>query len=292
MFGRFSVLDFFTENGTNFGEELQGQPLGSSNPGTGEGNTYNVSGRRDLHDDADAADGRARRLRAHEHRRRAVGHRRRTRAWTCSGCRARTARTSTKAARRSSTSTRYADLGTTDTFMPYYRSDDQYQAVVNVNWIKGRHNIRFGTDIYYQALNHTQPEISGGDSFGARGGFRFQAGPTQIQGGPERQPVQRVRLLPARRAEPGRPVEAGRAVHDAQLAVQPVRPRSVAGVVEDHDLVRHAMGVLPGAARARPAASSATTSNTNQMMIGGVGIGADGSRRQASARRCSRRASA
>jgi TonB dependent receptor len=53
-----------------------------------------------------------------------------------------------------------------------------------VNWIKGRHNIRFGTDIYYQALNHTQPEISGGDSFGARGGFRFQSGPTQIQGGP------------------------------------------------------------------------------------------------------------
>ena len=44
LFGRFSVLDFFTENGTNFGHELQGQPLGSSNPGTGEGNTYNISG--------------------------------------------------------------------------------------------------------------------------------------------------------------------------------------------------------------------------------------------------------
>ena len=43
VFGRFSVLDFFTENGTNFGDQLQGQPLGSSNPGTGEGNTYNVS---------------------------------------------------------------------------------------------------------------------------------------------------------------------------------------------------------------------------------------------------------
>ena len=28
---------------------------------------------------------------------------------------------------------------------------------MNVNWIKGRHNVRFGTDIYYQALNHTQP---------------------------------------------------------------------------------------------------------------------------------------
>ena len=65
--------------------------------------------------------------------------------------------------------------------MPYYRSDDQLQTVCNMNWTKGGHNVRFGTDIYYQALNHTQPEISGGDSFGARGGFRFQAGPTQLQ---------------------------------------------------------------------------------------------------------------
>ena len=43
------MLDFFTENGTNFGKELQGEPLGCSNPGTGDGNTYNVSGRRHLH---------------------------------------------------------------------------------------------------------------------------------------------------------------------------------------------------------------------------------------------------
>ena len=77
----------------------------------------------------------------------------------------------------------YADLGTTDTFMPYFRSDDQLQMVFNTSWTKGHHNVRFGTDIYYQALNHTQPEISGGDSLGARGGFRFQAGPTQLQGG-------------------------------------------------------------------------------------------------------------
>ena len=38
----------------------------------------------------------------------------------------------------------YADLGTTQNFMPYYRSDDQYQMVANLNWLKGRHNIRFG----------------------------------------------------------------------------------------------------------------------------------------------------
>ena len=38
-------------------------------------------------------------------------------------------------------------------------NDDQYQTVVNVNWMKGKHNVRVGTDIYFQALNHIQPEI-------------------------------------------------------------------------------------------------------------------------------------
>ena len=183
VFGRFSVLDFFTENGTNFGKDLQGQPLGSSNPGTGEGNTYNVS--------AGATYTITPTLLMDAH----VGF----------------VRMNTGVAQSDIDTNKgldllrlpgtngpnfyeggtplfdldtYADLGTTDTFMPYYRSDDQYQAVVNVNWIKGRHNVRFGTDIYYQALNHTQPEISGGDSFGARGGFRYQSGPTQILGGP------------------------------------------------------------------------------------------------------------
>ncbi len=45
--------------------------------------------------------------------------------------------------------------------MPYYRSDPQSQYVVNFNWIKGGHNIRFGTDMYRQALNHTQAEFLG-----------------------------------------------------------------------------------------------------------------------------------
>src|SRR5437773_3462039 len=55
---------------------------------------------------------------------------------------------------------------------------------MNDNWVTGRHDVRFGTDIYYQARNHTQPEISGGTSMGARGGFRVRSGPTQILGGP------------------------------------------------------------------------------------------------------------
>ncbi|HXW05626.1 MAG TPA: TonB-dependent receptor [Vicinamibacterales bacterium] len=183
VFGRFSVLDFFTENGTNFGRELQGQPLGSSNPGTGEGNTYNVS--------AGATYTISPTLLLDAH----VGFVRMNTGVAQSdiaenkgldwlGLPGTNGPNAYEGGTPLFDLDTYADIGTTDTFMPYYRSDDQYQTVINVNWMKGRHNIRFGTDIYYQALNHTQPEISGGDSVGARGGFRYQAGPTQILGGP------------------------------------------------------------------------------------------------------------
>ena len=66
----------------------------------------------------------------------------------------------------------YQDVGITELYMPYIRADDQYQTVVNLNWMKGEHNLRFGTDIYFQGLNHTQPEFTG-DNYGARGGFPF-----------------------------------------------------------------------------------------------------------------------
>jgi len=183
VFGRFSVLDFFTENGTNFGHELQGQPLGSSNPGTGNGNTYNISAGATYAISPtllmDAHVGFVRMNSGVEQS--DIGERKGLDLLGLPGTNGPNAYEGGTPLFDLDT---YADLGTTDTFMPYYRSDDQYQMVMNVNWIKGRHNVRFGTDIYHQALNHTQPEISGGDSVGARGGFRFQSGPTQILGGP------------------------------------------------------------------------------------------------------------
>lgn len=183
VFGRFSVLDFFTENGTNFGKDLQGQPLGSSNPGTGFGNTYNVSAGATwalsptLLVDANVGWVRMNSNVAQSD----IDENKGLNLYGLPGTNGPNAYEGGMPFFDLDT---YADLGTVDTFMPYYRSDDQYQTVANVTWIKGRHNIRFGTDMYYQALNHTQPEISGGDSFGARGGFRFQSGPTQIAGGP------------------------------------------------------------------------------------------------------------
>jgi Carboxypeptidase regulatory-like domain/TonB dependent receptor len=183
LFGRFSVLDFFTENGTNFGRELQGAPLGSSNPGTGNGNTYNVSaGASYTLSNTLVMDAHVGFVRMNTGVEQSdIGDRKGLELLGLPG---------TNGPKPYEGGTpffdldTYADLGTTDTFMPYYRSDDQYQSVMNVNWIKARHNIRFGSDIYYQALNHTQPEISGGTSYGARGGFRFGSGPTQILGGP------------------------------------------------------------------------------------------------------------
>ena len=265
VFGRFSVLDFFTENGTNFGHELQGQPLGSEQPRAGRGqHLQRLAG--DLCDDVDAAVRRALRLRPDEHRRGAVGHRREQRPGPPGP-----AGTNGPNAYEGGTPLfdldTYADIGTTDTFMPYYRSDDQHQMVMNANWIKGNHNLRFGTDIYYQALNHTQPEISGGDSLGARGGFRFQAGPTQIQGGPSGN-IQRLRVVPARRAESRRRLKLVEP-YTTRNWQQPVCARSVAGELEDDDLVRHPLEYFPVPTRA--SRSGTLDVANNLMMIGGVG---------------------
>jgi len=72
----------------------------------------------------------------------------------------------------------FATLGVPNNFMPYYRQDPQSQYVVNVGWVKSKHDIRFGTDIYRQALNQAQAEFASG-GYGAQGGFNFGRGITQ-----------------------------------------------------------------------------------------------------------------
>jgi hypothetical protein len=74
-------------------------------------------------------------------------------------------------------------LGTQDNFMPYYRRDPQFQYVLNGNLTKGRHDIRFGLDFYFQQMNHTQAEVEGGiPAQGAQGGFRFEGAVTALRG--------------------------------------------------------------------------------------------------------------
>lgn len=77
----------------------------------------------------------------------------------------------------------YSDLGTPGAYLPYYRSDPSKNYVTNFNWVKGTHDVRFGVDVSYQAMNHIQAE--GGSGIGAgMGGFDFGGGPTTVRGGP------------------------------------------------------------------------------------------------------------
>jgi hypothetical protein len=75
----------------------------------------------------------------------------------------------------------FQQLGISNNFQPYFRNDPQNQYVVNGNWTKGSHNVRFGADFYNQDLNHNQPEFAGAIG-GASGRLDFQQGPTRNRG--------------------------------------------------------------------------------------------------------------
>ncbi len=77
----------------------------------------------------------------------------------------------------------HTTIGETETYMPYYRRDPQHNYQANVNWLRGSHDLRFGSELSFQALNHTQPEFYGG-SHGGSGGFTFSGSVTTLRGGP------------------------------------------------------------------------------------------------------------
>jgi hypothetical protein len=72
----------------------------------------------------------------------------------------------------------YTGFGTEEPWTPYYRNDNQYSFRSNFTNIRGSHEIRWGTDINSEQMNHVQPEFQGGASTGARGLFSFGTGPT------------------------------------------------------------------------------------------------------------------
>ena len=183
VFGRYSQLDFWTFNETVYGDQLQGMPIGGGNPGTGTGGTYNFSaGATYVFSPrvvADAHFGYVRQSVSVEHS--DIGQNKGQELFGLSGL---NGPRDFEGGMPVFDFDTYQDVGITELYMPYIRNDDQYQTVLNLNWMKGEHNLRFGTDIYYQGLNHTQPELSAGTNFGARGGFAFTGGPTQLSGGP------------------------------------------------------------------------------------------------------------
>lgn len=182
VYGRYSVLDFYTVNETIFGKALQGRAINSSNPGTGSGKTHNFSigGVYTITPNLifDANFGFVRMNAGVEQ-----SDIEENRGLDFLGLPGTNGPNRFEGGFPLFDVTTYSDFGTTDTFMPYTRSDDQYQIVANVNWLRGAHNVRFGMDIYRQKMNHIQPEFLGGGSLGARGGFVFTNDVTRLNGG-------------------------------------------------------------------------------------------------------------
>ena len=179
FFGRYSVLDFYQDNAVVFGDFLQGPALSGGNPGIGWGKTHNISGGATYSLSPNLV------LDAH------VGFVRmnanvehtdidKMQGIDLLGLPGTNGPNAYEGGMPRFAPSGYTTLGVDSAVMPYYRSDDQLQNVINLSWAKGRHNVRMGTDVYYQAMNHIQPE--GG--LGARGGFNFGTGPTQLNGGP------------------------------------------------------------------------------------------------------------
>jgi Carboxypeptidase regulatory-like domain/TonB dependent receptor len=182
VFGRYSQLDFYQDNETVLGEQLQGAPGGGGNPGVGWGDTFNFSSGATYTAGSNIVmDGHFGWVRMGSNVEMSDLGENKGLDWL--GIPGTNGPDPWDGGTPYFDLDGYADLGTTQNFMPYYRNDDQYQMVANVTWLKGRHNVRFGSDLYYTTLNHTQPEIAD-TNFGARGGWNFNAGPTQLRGGP------------------------------------------------------------------------------------------------------------
>ncbi|PYT31187.1 MAG: hypothetical protein DMG57_06175 [Acidobacteria bacterium] len=172
-FGRFSFLHYSDTTPTVFGNALQGDPIGgSSNPGHGHGETYSstfgVTYTFRPNFVMDAYFGFTKQGTNSEQS--DVG---KNVGLDVLGIPGTNGTRKFESGFPEMTFDGFSQIGVANNFMPYYRHDPQYQYVVNFNWIRGSHNIRFGADFYRQGLNQTQAEWIGGGIFGSQGGFNF-----------------------------------------------------------------------------------------------------------------------
>jgi hypothetical protein len=77
----------------------------------------------------------------------------------------------------------FTSLGPANTFQPQIYDDPEKNFTVNVNWIKGTHDIRAGFDADLQNSEETQYQTSSNGFITNAGGFHFAQGTTQLQGG-------------------------------------------------------------------------------------------------------------
>jgi hypothetical protein len=66
----------------------------------------------------------------------------------------------------------YSGLGNTEGWNPLFRNDQSITFNTNANWLKGKHDIRFGFEYLHHLMNHWQPELGEGP----RGAFYFASG--------------------------------------------------------------------------------------------------------------------
>jgi hypothetical protein len=70
----------------------------------------------------------------------------------------------------------YTNLGNAEGWNPLFRNDQSYTLNLNLNKIKGNHDVRFGLDLMHHLMNHWQPELGEGP----RGAFDFAPGTTAL----------------------------------------------------------------------------------------------------------------
>ena len=78
----------------------------------------------------------------------------------------------------------FAVLGSNNNFQPQSYRDPERNYDVNINWLKGSHNIRGGFDTDLQDSNEMQYQTPAGSYIINAGGFHFTQGTTQLKGGP------------------------------------------------------------------------------------------------------------
>jgi len=76
--------------------------------------------------------------------------------------------------------TGFSQLGSVSKFQPQDYWDPEKNVDVNLTWIKGSHNVRFGFDSDFQNSRETQWESTGAGVISSAGGFEFQQQNTEL----------------------------------------------------------------------------------------------------------------
>jgi hypothetical protein len=71
----------------------------------------------------------------------------------------------------------FSSIGNSNTANPFIFRDNQFTGDVNLSYVKGKHQTKYGFTYYHFDLNHFQPTSGGGVS-NVRGGFLFAGGMT------------------------------------------------------------------------------------------------------------------